>query len=34
MVASGQEMIPYHADGELCAFFPINDVTAILEMAT
>ena len=27
-------MIPYHADGELCAFFPINDVNAILEMAT
>lgn len=34
MVASGENAIPYHADGELCKFYSAEDVTAMLAAAT
>ena len=34
MLASGENQIPYHADGELCTFFSPADVNAILKGAT
>lgn len=34
MVASGETEIPYHADGELCKFYTVNDINAILTAAT
>lgn len=34
MVASGETAIPYHADGEPCKFYPVDDITAILDAAT
>ena len=34
MIASGETAIPYHADGEPCKFYPVEDITAILNAAT
>lgn len=34
LVASGETAIPYHADGEPCKFFSVDDITAILNAAT
>lgn len=34
MVASGETMIPYHADGELCKYYSVADITAIMNEAT
>ena len=34
MVASGETEIPYHADGEPCKFYTVNDINAILNAAT
>lgn len=34
MVASGETEIPYHADGEPCKFYTVNDINAILTAAT
>lgn len=34
MVASGKTEIPYHADGELCKFYSLDDINAILNAAT
>ena len=34
MVASGETAIPYHADSEPCKFYPVDDITAILNAAT
>lgn len=34
MVSSGTTMIPYHADGELCRFYSIEDITAVINYAT
>lgn len=34
MVASGETAIPYHADGEPCKFYTVNDINAILTAAT
>ena len=34
MVASGETMIPYHADGKLCKYYSVADITAIMNEAT
>lgn len=34
MVASGETAIPYHADGEPCKFYSVDDINAILNAAT
>ena len=34
MIASGETMIPYHADGELCKYYSVADITAIMNKAT
>lgn len=34
MVASGEEQIPYHADGELCRFYSAEDINTITSAAT
>lgn len=34
LAVSGEENIPYHADGELCEFFSANDIMAIINAAT
>lgn len=34
MIASGETMIPYHADGELCKYYSVADITAITNKAT
>lgn len=34
MVESGETAIPYHADGELCRFYSVEDIKIILEKAT
>lgn len=34
MVATGKTEIPYHADGELCRFYSVDDINIILNAAT
>lgn len=34
LAASGVDNIPYHADGELCEFFSVNDIQMIVRAAT
>ena len=34
LAASGVDNIPYHADGELCEFFSVNDIQMIVKAAT
>lgn len=34
MAANGIEMIPYHADGEICKFYSPDDINNIIEAAT
>lgn len=34
MVAAGQTMIPYHADGELCRYYSVEDITLVMDTAT
>lgn len=34
MIASGETAIPYHADGELCRFYTVDDISTILSSAT
>ena len=34
MIASGETMIPYHADGELCKYYSVTDISMIMNMAT
>ena len=34
MIASGENAIPYHADGELCRYYSAADATAIMNAAT
>lgn len=34
MIASGETSIPYHADGELCKFYSVDDITTIITTAT
>lgn len=34
MIAAGETSIPYHADGELCRYYSVDDITAVMEAAT
>lgn len=34
MLSGGMDSIPYHADGEMCVFFPAKDIMTIVEAAT
>lgn len=34
MVAAGETAIPYHADGELCRYYSVEDITKIMDAAT
>ena len=34
MVAAGDTMIPYHADGELCRYYSVDDISRIMNAAT
>lgn len=34
MVANGETLIPYHASGELCVFYSVEDITIITTAAT
>ena len=34
MASSGETQIPYHADGELCKLFSVEDITTIVNTAT
>lgn len=34
LIAAGQTEIPYHADGELCRYYSVEDITIITETAT
>lgn len=34
MIAAGETSIPYHADGELCRYYSVEDITAVMEAAT
>ena len=34
MIAAGQTSIPYHADGELCRYYSIEDIRKVMDTAT
>lgn len=34
LASTGESRIPYHADGELCEYFPLNDIGLIIKSAT
>lgn len=34
MIANGETQIPYHADGELCKFYSVSDISKVIEAAT
>lgn len=34
LMASGAQQVPYHADGEQCAYFSAPDMTAVIQAAT
>ena len=34
MIAEGQTLLPYHADGEQCVFFSAEDMLKVIEIAT
>lgn len=34
MIVSGETEIPYHADGEPCKYYSVDDINAIISMAT
>lgn len=34
MIAGGETMIPYHADGELCKFYSAEDISKVIATAT
>lgn len=34
MVSSGEDVIPYHADGELCEYFSSDDISSIIKTST
>lgn len=34
MVAAGETEIPYHADGELCRYYSVEDITVVMNTAT
>lgn len=34
MIAAGETSIPYHADGELCRYYSVDDISIVIEAAT
>ena len=34
MIAAGETSIPYHADGELCRYYSIEDIRKVMDTAT
>lgn len=34
MIAAGETMIPYHADGELCRYYAVEDISIVMDAAT
>lgn len=34
MIASGATSIPYHADGELCRYYSVDDISLVMDAAT
>ena len=34
MIASGETAIPYHADGELCRYYTVEDISTVMDAAT
>ena len=34
MIAGGQEMVPYHADSELCRYYSATDMLNVIQKAT
>lgn len=34
MIAAGETMIPYHADGELCKYYSVEDISTVMDTAT
>lgn len=34
MIAAGETMIPYHADGELCRYYSVDDIKVVMDAAT
>lgn len=34
MIASGETNIPYHADGELCRYYSVDDIAVVVDAAT
>ena len=34
MIATGETQLPYHADGELCRYYSVSDITAVTNAAT
>lgn len=34
MIAAGETSIPYHADGELCRYYSVNDISKVMNAAT
>lgn len=33
MILSGETMIPYHADGELCKYYTVDDISVVMDAA-
>lgn len=34
MIAAGETSIPYHADGELCRYYSVEDISRVMDSAT
>lgn len=34
MISAGETMIPYHADGELCRYYSVDDIKVVMDAAT
>ena len=34
MIAAGETYIPYHADGELCRYYSVDDIKVVMDAAT
>lgn len=34
MIAAGETSIPYHADGELCRYYSVEDISTVMDSAT
>lgn len=34
MIAAGETSIPYHADGELCRYYSVEDISLVMDSAT